>query len=280
MLEISRGQQKLLVYAFARDQFKPYVKEFYTLKGDNVLRDAPADHLHHHGLMFAIRVNGVNFWEERNEPGHEKSVKLLSHSTSKDAQGRAQAAFSQLIHWVMDKDKALADTAPAALLVERRTITLTVDDAQQEVAMRWHADFEVGRGAQKVTLTGSSYNGLGLRLPQAFDHVARHQNSEGAPYSTEQRGDVTPAKWSAVSHPVEGHDLMIALFGSPANKGETRFFTMLNDFAYLAGTQNLEKAPLAYSAGDKFSLDYLLTVYPEKKSVEFLHQRYQTWLRK
>jgi hypothetical protein len=46
--------RKLLVYAFATNQFKPYVRELYTLRGENVLRDAPPDHLHHHGLMYAV----------------------------------------------------------------------------------------------------------------------------------------------------------------------------------------------------------------------------------
>ena len=34
--------RKLLVYAFATNQFKPYVRELYTLRGENVMRDAPA----------------------------------------------------------------------------------------------------------------------------------------------------------------------------------------------------------------------------------------------
>jgi len=51
----------LLVYVFATNQLKPYVRELDALSGVNVLRDAPADHLHHHGLMYAIRVNSVNF---------------------------------------------------------------------------------------------------------------------------------------------------------------------------------------------------------------------------
>jgi hypothetical protein len=278
LLEVTRGPQKLLVYAFAGNQFKPYVRELYTLRGENVLRDAPADHLHHHGLMYAIRVNGVNFWEESPTAGHEKSVKLLSHSTGKSATGLPQATFSQLVHWVAGKDKEVADSTTAALLIERRTLTLTVDEAQQEVALRWQAEFELGPGAQEVTLTGSAYNGLGLRLPLAFDHVATHQNSEGTPYSTLQQGDVTPARWSAVSHAMDGRDVMLALFGSPTNKGETRFFTMRNAFAYLSVTQNLEKTPLEYAAGDKFSLDYLLTVYPQKQPTEFLQRRYERWL--
>ena len=36
----------------------------HYVTGENLLRDAPHDHLHHHALMYGIRVNGVNFWEE------------------------------------------------------------------------------------------------------------------------------------------------------------------------------------------------------------------------
>lgn len=278
-LQITRGRQTLLVYAFERGQFKPYVKELCTTRGDNVLRDAPADHRHHHGLMYAVRVNGVNFWEESPAAGRQVPVKLLAHWTGRNAEGLPQASFRQLIHWIAAGDQALADTASAAMLIERRTLTLTVDDAPQETALRWQAEFEVGPAAPKVTLTGSAYNGLGLRLPSAFDHAARHQNSEGIPYSTAQQGDVTPARWSAVSHVMDGHEVMLALFGKPTNQGETRFFTMLNPFAYLSVTQNLEQAPLEYAAGDRFRLDYLLAVYAEKKCAEFLRQRYQRWLR-
>ncbi len=64
------------MYAFATNQFKPYVRELYTLRGENVLRDAPPDHLHHHGLMYAVWVNGINFWEERGAPGFEQHVEL------------------------------------------------------------------------------------------------------------------------------------------------------------------------------------------------------------
>ena len=70
-LEVKYKGGKLLVYAFATNQFKPYVRELYTLRGENVLRDAPPDHLHHHGLMYAVCVNGINFWEERGMPGFQ-----------------------------------------------------------------------------------------------------------------------------------------------------------------------------------------------------------------
>ena len=37
----SYRNQKVLVYAFAPQKFKPYVKELYTLQGENILRDSP-----------------------------------------------------------------------------------------------------------------------------------------------------------------------------------------------------------------------------------------------
>ena len=280
----SRGELKaqfkgrpLLVYAFATNQFKPYVRELYSLEGVNVLRDAPADHLHHHGLMYAIRVNDVNFWEERDEPGVEKSVRLLNHSTGRDTHGRPQAGFTHLIHWVTRNNRCVADSKAVALLIERRTIVVTVDEPAAEVALRWQAAFEVGRGTEKVKLHGSAYNGLGLRLPEAFDHVCRHINSANAPYTPEQKWDVTAAHWSAASQAPESSDVMVALFSRRSNKGEARFFTMRNPFAYLSVTQNLEKQPLEYAAGDTFTVDYLLTVYSEKKSPAFLDQRQRRW---
>ncbi|MBI2950285.1 MAG: PmoA family protein [Verrucomicrobia bacterium] len=277
-LEIRFKDRPLLVYAFASNQFKPYVRELRTLGGDNVLRDAPADHLHHHGLMYAIRVNGVNFWEETGQAGHERSVKLLTRRRGKSPAGLPQTTFSQLIHWVADKDKARLDTESCALLVERRTLTLTVNENAGEVALDWRGEFEAGAGALKVTLTGSDYNGLGLRLPETFDHAARHQNSEDTPYSATQNRDVIAARWSAVSHSMNGREATVVLLADPSRTaGTTRFFSMLNPFAYLSITQGLDKAPLEYKAGDKFGIAYLVLVYSGVKSKAFLQQRYQQW---
>jgi hypothetical protein len=77
---------------------------------------------------------------------------------------------------------------------------------------------------------------------------------------------------------MDGHDVMLAMFGRPDNaRGDACFFTMLDPFAYLSATQGLDKKPLEYAAGDKFSLSYLLTVYAENKSPDFLRQRYERW---
>jgi hypothetical protein len=267
----------LLVYAFATNQFKPYVRELYALNGVNVLRDAPPDHLHHHGLMYAIKVNGTNFWEESKTGGYQRPGRDLLRKVGRDRSGRPTAEFSHTIRWVTPDNATLLDPTPAALLVEKRAIRVTVDESAGEVALEWRGDFTVGPASPKVTLGGAIYHGLGLRLPQEFDKVGLHQNSEGLPYTVEQKGDVTAARWACVSGTVGGRGLMVALFSHPSDKGDPRFFSMLDGFAYLSATQGLDTAPIEYSAGDQFSLRYLLTIYPVKKSKEFLAQRYLRW---
>jgi hypothetical protein len=272
--------RKLLVYAFATNQFKPYVRELYTLRGENVLRDAPPDHLHHHGLMYAVNINGINFWEERATPGIEKHIELPLHSAGIDANGMPVADFVELIHWLAPTDKAAPDSLAAALLVEQRTLTVTIDETNQEAALRWESQFQVGPNAGKVTIHGPNYDGLGLRLPESFNHVAKFQNSANQPYTGPNTQDVIPARWTSVSGIVDGHEVMLVLFGRPDNaRGDGFFFTMLDPFAYLSATQGLDKKPLEYSAGDKFSLSYLLAVYSENKYPEFIRHRSELWER-
>lgn len=279
-LEILFQDRRLMLYVFRTNQFKPYVRELFTLSGQNVLRDAPADHLHHHGLMYAIRVNGHNFWEEASQAGREHPVKILTHGTSKTREGLPLAAFTHLIHWITPLDLTAADTARAALLIERRTMTLTLDRPKQEVTLQWHSEFEVGPGARgKAVLTGSNYNGLGLRFPTSLDRVARHQNSENLPYHPRNEQTVIAAKWSAVSGLIDGREVSVALFADPkAIHGTTKFFTMLEPFTYLSVTQSLNESPLEYPAGGSFSVNYLLTIYPGAKDGDFLQQRYGAWV--
>lgn len=278
LLAISHKGRRLLVYTFATNQFKPYVREFYTLQGDNLLVDSPPDHAHHHGLMYGIRVNGVNFWEETGQPGYEIPAGLPEVKKGVSTGGAPLISFAQTLHWVPSADRAAADITNVALLIERRTLALTVDEARDEVALHWNSQFEAGRVVPKVLLSGANYHGLGLRLPEAFNKVARHRNSEGAAYPSGGTGDVTPARWSAVSHVVEGREITAALFGRPEpGRGMARFFTMVQPFTYLSVTQGLDTAPIEYQAGEKFELAYLLTVYPRRVTPQALEKRYQDW---
>jgi hypothetical protein len=270
--------RKLLVYAFATNQFKPYVRELYTLRGENVLRDAPPDHLHHHGMMFAVCVNGINFWEEKTAPGIEKHIELPVHSARIDAQGTPVADFTEIIYWLAPTNATAPDSLTAALLVERRTLTLKVDETNQEVALRWDSHFQVGPNAGTVLLHGPNYNGLGVRLPESFNHVAKFENSSPVRITSPNTQTVQVTRWTSAAGLLGGRPVMLAMFGRRDNRnGDARFFTMLDPFAYLSATQGLDEQPVGYVAGDKFSLSYLLTVYSENKPPEFVRRRCELW---
>ena len=77
---------------------------------------------------------------------------------------------------------------------------------------------------------------------------------------------------------MDGRDVMLVLFGRPDNaRGDAASSPCSMPFAYLSATQGLDKQPLEYAAGRKFSLSYLLTVYPENKTPEFIQRRYERW---
>ncbi|MCU0781402.1 MAG: PmoA family protein, partial [Akkermansiaceae bacterium] len=49
---------------------KPYIAQLYApgAKSLPLLDDSPADHFHHHGLMFALGADGTDFWAEKGAP--------------------------------------------------------------------------------------------------------------------------------------------------------------------------------------------------------------------
>jgi hypothetical protein len=269
---VSHQGRTLLRYVFNPRQNKPYVAEFSAPKGRNLLRDAPSDHLHHHGLMYAIKVNGLNFWEETAGNGVQRVVE-----TTATASGDI-ATLRQLIHWVAPQDAFLADTTPAALLIEHRMLTLTVDAAARESALEWRAEFEVGKKTNEVTLTGATYHGLGMRYQQELDTLASHSYAGRKPDFMTNRQEVSSAPWAAVSFAATDRPATIVLVPHPANaRGDGAFFSMISPFAYLSATQGLDKEPLVHHHGDKFTLRYLVLIHPELKSTEALEARARRW---
>ncbi len=77
---IRAGDRTLLEYRTAASPMKPYIRELYTPGGVQILRDALPDHKHHHGLMFALGVDGVNFWEEAAE-GRKREASRSSENS-------------------------------------------------------------------------------------------------------------------------------------------------------------------------------------------------------
>ena len=155
--------------------------------------------------------NGINFWEEKVASGFQIHSQPFITVCPTYSHALPSAFFTEVICWLAPTNRAVADSRPAALLLEQRTLTVTLDEQNQEVALGWESRFQVGPQAGKVVLSGPNYNGLGLRLPESFNHVARFQNSADQPYTGNNTQNVIPAGWTRVSGVMEGRDVMLVM---------------------------------------------------------------------
>jgi hypothetical protein len=268
----------VMVYSFDPQRFKPFVKALNTLDGYGVLRDSPSDHLHHHAIMYGITVNGVNFWEETPGCGVEKVVESPPPVPERTAGGLPQARVIQLLYWLAPQDAFVPNSSAASLLIERRTLVLTVDPGKRETALHWQSAFEVGTKTNLVTLTGANYHGLGMRFLKELDPLAVHLAPEGKLDLSNSRQDVSPHPWEAVLFDAPAKPATIALFGAATNtRSDDHYFAMRTPFAYLSATQNLDREPLVYRRGERFELNFLITLYPELKTTEALADRGREW---
>lgn len=266
---IRDGGNPLLRYRFQDIAYKPYVQEWYSPDGVQVLRDSPADHLHHHALMFAINVDGVNFWEEHEAPGAQvhQDIEATEIGPGRDPAG---ARIVHRLHWANPRTEAV-------LLHERRTITVYETPAPS--LLTWESRFALPPGKEKATLGGAHYHGLGMRFRESMDTVGTFTTPAGE-LGEHVRGDehLTPGAWCAYTAPADGQTVTVALFDHPDNVRPVRWFTMKESFAYLSATINLWREPLEVKPGKPLILRYGAALWDGAVSKEGIKDAYKQWL--
>jgi len=173
---------------------KPYIDFLAAPGGNNVLRDAPPDHFHHHGLMFAIRVNGVNFWEEY-EPGYPGKEEVVAENSVRTkiecGQSGTLVDESLDLNWITPRG--------TLLLEERRFIRAQMKSESEPTLLTWVSVLTPPKNREQAGvnpevvppphsaelgettfLHGSSYNGFGLRFDESMDFGGRFFYSEGS----------------------------------------------------------------------------------------------------
>ena len=271
-VSVHHGQRSLLCYRYEDVPFKPYVQQLYSPGGINVLRDAPHDHLHHHALMYAVAVDGLNFWEEQNAPGRQLHKRFSDMKIYKndDAPG---AGFIEQIDWINPRSKEL-------LLREHRIIKVCQLDDAQATLLSWQSNFVVPMGKKSMTLTGSHYFGLGMRFLESMDSGGEFFNAAG------QAGDIirgseriTRADWCAYIAKADGKPVTVAMFGHPENlRHPTHWFTMTAPFAYLAATLNLYREPLEVVSNEQLELRYAVAVWDGRIDKNKIDRVYHRWV--
>ena len=262
--------KQLLLYKQAKNSYKPYVKELLTPAGINVLLDSPEDHKHHHGLMFACRVNGINFWEETKQSGYEVSEDYREVLTT-DEEGR----FIVRINWMDARKKQ-------TVLSEIRTITAASLPAHEVNLFTWQSIFTVPPSKSEATLSGAHYNGLGMRFRRSMDKDGQFitaGNKEGEVFRGEER--LTDDDWCAYYSQADGHKVTIAMFNAPGNpRSPATWFTMKEPFAYLSATMRLHEEPFTLESDEPLTLTYGIALWDGHTEQGKIQKVFEDWIQK
>lgn len=261
-LAVADGQTAL-EYQAAANPFKPYVAQLRSPAGVAVLRDSPADHVHHHALMFALAVDGVSFWEEKTGAGKQVPGGLK----------RQGDRLTQELEWTTTENRVLLREERSILVHGGRDLAATL--------LTWRSRLQAPRELGKVTLTGHHYYGLGARFVVPMDKDGVFQNSAGAEGEVVRGTErLTNSAWCAYTAAVDGRPVTFAIFDHPQNRRHPpRMFTMAGKFAYLAATLNLWKEPYIIETARPLDLRYGVAVWDGKIDAPAIEVLYQRWLK-
>ncbi len=259
---------RVIQYVYKGDSFKPYVKELYTPGGLNILLDSPSDHIHHHGLMCALAVDGVDFWSETPECGKQMHVSSIStESFSKPS--TVGGAFYERLEWVDGEGKVK--------LREKRMVRVDTKDVDATL-VTWRSRFMLPDGAESASIGGSHYFGLGMRFIHAMDGGVffNADRKESKVFRGEEK--LVRSRWCGYHAEVEGKDVTVAMFDNPGNmRYPAMWFMMARPFGYLSATMNLHEEPLEVDAKG-VDLCYGIAVWDGKVDSVDVEKMYKKWL--
>ena len=273
-VRVQDGKAEVMRYRYGEVPYKPYVQALFTPAGVNVLRDAPHDHLHHHALMYAIKVDGVNFWEEHQTPGRQRHVRFVEPKIVKDGD-QSKAVFTEQLEWEDPKTKKV-------LLLEERKIEVRREKELGATVLNWEVKFSLPNGKISATLTGSHYHGLGMRFLESMDKEGKFFNLD------DKKGEVVRgmeqlirSDWCAYTAAANGKPVTTAIFDHPQNvRHPAWWFTMTKPFAYLSATLNMHREPLPVVSGKPLILNYGVVLWDGAVTKERIQTMYEGWVNK
>lgn len=271
-VKIRSGDRELLVYQSAPNPYKVYVQSLATPAGRQILRDSPHDHIHHRALMYAMGVDGVDFWGEAPQGRHGKQIPVgETRSRAEMVNGRWQATIEQEIDW--------RDADGQVLLRESRRLHLDGSTLRGGATLLvWDSQFRTPVGKQQVELWGRHYFGLGLRMVASMDQGGKlltPTDVEGQSVRGTER--LLSGPWCAYTAAVDGHPVTVAMFDHPDNRPKATWFTMTGPFAYLAATLGLKDDKLPVTADAPLRLRYAVALWDGEKTAAEIAQAHTLW---
>jgi hypothetical protein len=229
---------------------KPYIAQLFAPgeKPVPLLDDSPADHFHHHGLMFALGVDATDFWAEKDTPNAGRQ-EVLETAAAPAADG-----FDQNLRWLAADGTALVDES------RRLRVRATGNGADAVHWLDWQSTLTPAAGHEAVRLSGAHYFGLGMRFLPAWANQGEFIWADPATPPAVGGEKVTTADWCAVRCAIEGRPVTVLMLAHPANPRPGEWFTMSKPFCYLSATLNLKNEPFLLAKGQSWTLRYSLAV--------------------
>ena len=256
---------EIVSFTYQDSLFKPYIKRLLTPGGIDILLDSPPDHKHHHGLMYALTIDGTTFWAEYDSSGRQqvKNLELISRPFGPGVQCD--------ILWKTQNEKLMA----------KEVRTIVFQDSPDVRLLTWITELQAPASGEAIILSGSPYHGLGMRFIRAMDENGRFftaENRTGPIFRGEER--LTRDRWCAYTASVAEQKVTVAMFGHPNNpRGETLWFTMKTPFAYLSATLGLHEESLELAPGRQLQLAYGMALWDGEQSTETIEATYKKWLK-
>lgn len=273
-VSVDRGRDPLVRYRYQEVPYKPYVQQLWTPSGVAILRDAPHDHLHHHALMYAVNVDGVEFWGETEASGKQVSREL--DVGQGECPARNEVVIIEHLDW-------LAPDGEKLLLQEKRVLRVAGGGGEREkqslepTLVTWATELSVPSGKESVELSGRSYFGLGARFVESMDVGGRFFNADGAAGVAGTNN--VRSRWCAYAAAVNGHPVTVATFDDPGNpRHPATWFTMDKGFAYLSATPDLHHGALTVVQGQPARFRYGVAAWDRHADASQIEARYQRWI--
>jgi hypothetical protein len=216
--------------------------------------------------MFAVTVNGINFWEESEKSGFQVT------DTIKELEDSDGVGFESTLRWV-------TSAKDISLLSERRNITARVVPGTNATMVTWRSIVKVAEYYSEVTLSGAHYHGLGMRFLNSMNKIGKFvtaNNRSGEIFRGQER--LISDSWCAYTMELGDFQVTAAMFSSPDNPGGSAvWFTMKEPFAYLSATLKLHENPVILSTDNQLKLTYGVVLWDKVVGSSQIEEAFQLW---
>ncbi|MBP7937447.1 MAG: PmoA family protein [Phycisphaerae bacterium] len=265
----SATDRPLLTYRHGDVPYKPYIERLCTPAGVNILRDAPFDHLHHHGIMYAINADGVEYWAETPESGRQIVLDTRSPWTDR-IDGLYRTRLTQELMYRGSREKLPS-------VIENRTIEAYRGEDLQASLITWQSRLRTGKLGDEIKLSGKEYYGLGMRFVPSMDKGDDFFNADGK--NGFKATNNVPSRWCAYSAKAGDKLVTVAMFDHPANpRYPAVWFTMNEPFSYMTITPDLHHEGMTLKRGTPLVFRYGVALWDGRTPADQVEKLYQRWV--